>query len=188
VKRSGVVAISLVGTALIGYVAAGPFITIHQIKSAMARKDPEALASNVDFPALRVNLKEEINAIIARQSASGAKGNQLNLLQSPVLSNMVELAVDKLVTANSLAGMASGSGPLQAESDRAQNASENPNSKPFKNARYTYDSFSKFSAWVPSEGVGNIRFVFTRHDLSWTLSNIVLPLDEPIADRRHKIR
>jgi DUF2939 family protein len=40
-----------VGSALlVGYVAAGPFIAINRIKSAVVQPDSEALASNVAFP------------------------------------------------------------------------------------------------------------------------------------------
>jgi hypothetical protein len=53
-----------IAVALIGYAAAGPFIVMGQIRSALGQHDPEALSAHVDFPALRTNLKDQINGFV----------------------------------------------------------------------------------------------------------------------------
>ena len=47
-----------------GYVAAGPLITISQIKSGIEEQDSEKLSDNIDFPVLRQNMKDQFNAVI----------------------------------------------------------------------------------------------------------------------------
>ena len=51
----------------IGYVAAGPFITIYEIQSAIEQKDSEALSSYVDFAVLRSSLKDQLNTIAMKR-------------------------------------------------------------------------------------------------------------------------
>ena len=47
---------------VIAYVAAGPYITIVQIKKGIAEQDSEQLAEKIDFPMLRQELKEQLRA------------------------------------------------------------------------------------------------------------------------------
>ena len=52
--------IGLLLAAIIGvasYVAAGPYLAIHGIRTALAEQDSGRLQKHVDFPALRVNLR-----------------------------------------------------------------------------------------------------------------------------------
>src|SRR5947207_1374394 len=100
--------LAVLATILIGYVAAGPFITIHQIKSAIERKDSEALASNVDFPLLRANLKEQFNALVLRGVANDAKDNMFGALGMLIASRFVESFVDIVVTPAGLASLMAG--------------------------------------------------------------------------------
>ena len=48
----------------------------------------------------------------------------------------------------------------------------------FKNARFSYDSMSKFSIWVPNDKGEEARFVLKREGFSWKLVNLVIPMDE----------
>ena len=43
---------------LFGYIAAGPYIAIHNIKTGFITKDSVKLSENIDFSALRQNLKD----------------------------------------------------------------------------------------------------------------------------------
>jgi hypothetical protein len=157
---------------LVGYVAAGPFIAIHHIKSAVAQRDPEALASNVAFPELRENLKEQFNAILLKKASTELRENAafagLGML---LASRMVDTLVDSSVTPSGLAALMSGRSP-----ERSGDSQSPPSDRRLlENARYTFDSMSKFSAWVRAEDGSELRIVFSRYDLSWKLSNIQLP-------------
>lgn len=156
---------------LVSYVAAGPFIAIHRIKSAIVQRDPEALASNVAFPELRENLKEQFNALFLKKASTELQGNPFAGLGMLFASKMVDTLVDSSVTPSGLAALMSGKSPVQSAD------SQSSDSRLLPNARYTYDSISKFSAWVQAEDGKELRLVFTRYDLSWKLSNILLPVD-----------
>jgi hypothetical protein len=164
----------VVGSALLAsYVAAGPFIAIHRIKSAVVHHDSEALASNVAFPELRENLKEQFNAILLRKASTELQGNPFAGLGMLFVSKMVDTLVDSSVTPSGLAALMSGKSPEQSRDSRPSSS----DSRLLPNARYTYDSISKFSAWVRAKDGRELRIVFTRYDLSWKLSNILLPAD-----------
>jgi hypothetical protein len=167
--------IAALGMALLGYVAAGPFIAMHQIKSAMKQQDSEKLSSYIDFPSLRANLKEKFNASFMKLAAVDLKDNPFQALAMAFASKLVEGMVDSAVTPAGLANLMAGEKPQQVERGVATQASDEQKPEPFNNAHYTYDSPSKFSARIKLGESDEICFVFTRNDLSWKLSNILLP-------------
>lgn len=162
--------------AIIGYVIVGPFITIHQIKSAVEKQDSEQLSDNIDFPVLRSNLKEQFNAMVLKSAASELKGNPFGALAVGLASKLVEGMVESFVTPSGLVSVMEGEAPSRLKRDTVKaQASVKSKPEPFKNARNTYDSPNKFSVWVKNDNKEEIRFVFTRNWLSWKLSNIILP-------------
>jgi hypothetical protein len=162
--------IALLIVAVGGYIAIGPFIAVHEIRTAIENQDSEKLAEYVDFPELRTNLKEQFDAYIMQRATTELKDNPFGVLGMALAGKMVEGMVDSFVTPAGLSRIAAGR--------RSQGAEGSPQEKaqPFKNARYTYDSTSKFSAWVPGEDGDEIRFAFARSGLSWKLTNIIVPL------------
>jgi hypothetical protein len=160
-----------------GYVTAGPFITIYQIKSGVEDRDSEKLSEHIDFPTLRTNLKQQLNVLVAREAESGVKDNNpFAALAMGFASKLGESMVDSLVTPSGLANLMEGKKPLRSEGSEQSPGSGTPKLEPFKDARYTYDSTSKFSLWIKDGTGGEIRFVLTRDGLAWKLSNIVVPI------------
>jgi hypothetical protein len=179
IKKS-IIFLIVVLAGLLIYVAAGPFITIHQIKTGIDQRDSEKLSDNIDFPALRANLKEQFNAVFMKNAAAELEDNPFAVLAIGLASKLIDGIVDAFVTPSGLASLMSGKKPEQPEEARAEGP-EGQNiavrkTELFKNARYTYDGISKFSAWIPDEKGEEIRFVFMREVLSWKLSKIIIPL------------
>lgn len=169
--------VALLVVAIVGYAAAGPYITLHQIKSGIEERDAEKLSEHIDFPSLRANLKEQLNALITKEASSELRGNPFAAVAMGIASKLVEGIVDAFVTPSGLASLMEGKRPQQSDGGSGHSAGSGTHKRePFKNARYTYDSLSKFSAWVEDDNGKPIRFVFTRNGLSWQLTNIVLPL------------
>ncbi len=162
--------------ALAGYIAAGPFIAIHYIKSGIEQKDAEQLSEYVDFPVLRSNLKEQVYALLMQKSVAGLKDNPWEALAMGFASKLIDGMVDIIVTPSSLAKLMEGIQPDSSPLNDAERGTF-PVSRPqlFKNANFTYDRTDKFSAWIKGEHGEKIRFVFTRNGLSWKLSNIIIP-------------
>jgi hypothetical protein len=159
------------------YFAAGPYITIHKIKSGIEHQDPEKISAQVNFTALRTNLKEQFNALFIKQTASDLKDNPFAPLGMVFASKLIDGMVDAFVTPTSLTNLMEGKKPKQPQSEEGTQEADSKKPEPFKGARYTYDSISKFSAWVKDDKGKETRFVFTRKGLSWKLSNIQFPMN-----------
>jgi len=166
--KQAVISIGLLVAALICYVAVGPFITVYEIKAGIENRDSEKLTDYIDFTTLRANIKDQLNAYLMQQMSTELKGNPFGALGIAIGGKLVEGMVDSFVTPIGLSNLAGGRTPQEA-SNHSQPL------EPFKNARYIYDSWSRFSVWVTGEGGREARFVLTRYGLSWKLSNIVVP-------------
>ena len=164
---------------LIGYVfLADPYITVYKIKKGIVAQDSEKLSENIDFPLLRQNLKEQCNAIMMKGVVKELKENPFGALGIALASKLIDGLVDFFVTPSSLAILMEGK-KLDIESDTKLIKPIGGNeTKPFKNARYSYDSINKFSIWVPTDEGEEIRFVLSRTGLSWKLSNIMVPFNK----------
>ena len=173
-KRVVIVGVAI-AVALIGYVAAGPFLVIGQIRSALQHHDSVALSSHVDFPTLRANLTDQINAVIMKNAAQELKGNPSDALGMAVVSKLVDTTVETFVTPSVLTSLMTGT---MSRNDGAESQQvSDQQAEPLRHARYSYDSVAQFSAWVkvtPADR-DELRLVFTLDGLSWKLSNIVLP-------------
>lgn len=161
---------------LIGYVAAGPYLTVSAIKTGIVEKDSEKLSENIEFPTLRQNMKEQLNAVVMKNSATELKDNPFAAIGVALATKMVDGIVDSFVTPSGLAALMEGKKPRKGEN--SGNTPPPQKDDLFKNARYSYDSMSKFSIWVPNDKGEEVRFVFKREVFSWKLVNLVIPMDE----------
>ena len=165
-----------------GYVVAGPYITISAIKDGIVERDADKLSDNIDFPALRQNLKDQINAQVMQNAATELKDNPFAALAVGFASKMVDGVVDAYVTPSGLAKIMEGEKPnIQKNNGAISDKEINDAPKKedlFKNARYSYDSMSRFSIYVPNDKGEEARFVLKRQDLSWKLVNIEIPMGE----------
>lgn len=158
------------------YVAAGPYLTVSAIKTGIAENDSEKLSENIEFPTLRQNMKEQFNAAMLKNTATEMGDNPFAVLATGFATKMVDGLVDSFVTPSGLAALMEGKKPSKSESD----VKTQPQKKDdlLKNARYSYDSMSKFSVWVPNDNGEEARFVLKRDGFSWKLVNLVIPMDE----------
>ena len=163
---------------LVAYVAAGPYITIAEIKKGIAEQDSERLAEKIDFSMLRLDLKEQLRAKGISTAVKEAEKNPLAALVAGVATTMVDGVVDSVVTPAGLASLMGGEKPSDQTSRRSETSSPREKDELFRNARYGYDSLSKFSAWVPTDDGKEIRFILHRGGISWRLVRVVLPMGE----------
>jgi hypothetical protein len=176
--------VALVGASLLVVVAVyafvvSPLATIHQIKAGIQQQDAEKLSDAIDFPTLRENLKEQFDAVIAKKAGEKMRNNPLGALGMVFASKIAETMVDSIITPSGLAAAVAGKEPGAAPDQASPDTNDSsPRQNLFKNARYTYDSLSKFSVRVPTKNNAEVRLVLIRNGLSWKLSNIVLPMAE----------
>ncbi|PQA47452.1 DUF2939 domain-containing protein, partial [Amnimonas aquatica] len=106
--KKGIWAVVGVLVLVIGYVVAGPFLTIHQIKGALKERDKEALAERVDFPVLRTNLKEQFNERLMDEMSSSQHADGFAAFGMMLASKLVDVMVDAMVTPSGIARLMSG--------------------------------------------------------------------------------
>jgi len=158
------------------YAAAGPYITLYQIRSGVKNSDSEKISEHVDFATLRTNLKGQLHAHVLNGEAPDRKDNPFAAVAKGFVSKMADDVVDSYITPAGLTKLVSGK-----KRDRKRNSGQHPesgghNRDLFQDARCHYDSLSQFSVRVKDDKDRDIRFILTRDGLSWKLSNIILPL------------
>ena len=101
------------GLTLVGYAAAGPFMTMREIRTGLQSQDQEKLSENIDFPTLRQNLKDQLNAAMVKHvtSAPELKGNPFAGLAVALVPMFVDRMVDTIITPAGLANLMSGNAP-----------------------------------------------------------------------------
>lgn len=157
-----IIQISLALAAIItAYIAAGPYLTLNNIKASLIENNPAKLAENIDFPLLRQNLKEQINAAMLTNASEDTE-NPFALLAAGLVTVMTEKLVEGLITPN---GMAAAFGK------------ENANSKDelFQDAKIDFESISVVSILIPGENNIETRMILQREGITWKLTNVILP-------------
>ena len=165
--------------ALGSYVAAGPYLAIHGIRTALAEQDTGKLEKHVDFPALRVSLKAQAEDALARRAGTGIQSSFFGAIAMSVANNMLGAGVDTMVTPLGIGAL------LQGRSMWKQSVGDTVDgdtygkavpADPLKTATHHYESPSRFTATIQNEAGQPVVFVFKRKGLSWKLADIRLPM------------
>ena len=150
-----------------------PYWTLFSIGGAIVDDDPKALGERVDFPALRVNLKEQL-----RDSGPKPKPgeNSFAAFGRVFGSKLGEWMVDSVVKPDTVL--------LFAKEALKRSANPEELKSPWRRAlavvyqgKSGYDDFSTYSYRIPIEG-GEVRFELKRSGLGWRLTNAVIPPEQ----------
>lgn len=172
--------------ALAAYVGAGPYLTMRAIRTAVKEQDTTALAKQIDFPALRASLKAQLLDAMVREAGEDVQANPIGAFALTIATSVVNGTVDAMVTPIGLAGVMEGRRLWRNTRDsfsRPQvdaNGEPLPVPEPLHDARYNYESLSRFTATVEDESGKPIVFVLRRNGLQWKLADIRLPLDKNV--------
>ncbi|PHV28701.1 hypothetical protein CSQ93_05885 [Janthinobacterium sp. BJB426] len=160
--------------ALAATVYASPYYALHQIKTALAERNAEALAAHVDFPALRASVKTQLEASMARSiEATAGSGNPLAALGQSIASAMLGKMVDTmvspagvvaLVNKSAVSPQANANADADAPADGAQ-----------KKAEYSagYAGVNTFVVRAKDGNAQDGALVLLRHGVwGWKLSSI----------------
>lgn len=178
--------IVLVLALLAGYVAAGPYLTVNAIRKAVQEQDTAALSEHVDFPALRLSLKAQLEDYLVRQAGEDMQSNPIGAIAVRIAGAAAGGAVDALATPIGIGAVLEGRNLFNrlGGSGRGQDVyAPNVPNDPLKDAKYGFESPSRFTATVNNADGEPVVFVLTRSGLSWKLSDIRLPIGEPPAPR-----
>ena len=169
------IGLGVVVVLVLGYMFATPYITAYQMKTAGESRDGEALSEHVDFPALRQNLKDQLNVILGKEMAKEVEDNPLAVFGVAFGGVIVEKLVDAYVTPVGITELMKGKKP---DSDNADgDTTRQTSSEPFSDVSMSYESFSKFTiATRDSESGEEMKFILRRRGMNWKLAEIMLPL------------
>ena len=165
--------------ALGGYVAAGPYLAINGIREALAEQDTGKLERHVDFPALRVSIRSQLEDALARRAGSEVQSNLFGAFALSVASNLLGTGVDAMVTPLGIGALLQGRTMWKksiGDTVDGDTYGKPVPADPLKEAEHKYESPSRFTATVHDENGDPVVFVFKRRGLRWKLADIRLPL------------
>lgn len=159
-----------------------PHLTVHAMRQAAERGDAEALASHVDFPALRDSVRAQLAARVSDRLGGDSAWSRLG---ADFATTLAAPAIDAMISPEALTMLFAGrdmhdryAGPAETTSPTADADSHGGIDTGQWRLSMGYDDLSTFSVKVANDGMGLApsRLVFKRrHLLWWKLSAIELP-------------
>jgi hypothetical protein len=173
--------IVLVLVALAAAYVASPVYAFHQLKDAAETGDRERLEALVDFPAVKEDLKRQVDSGATKlaRRAEGV-GYPIAAVVGALGAALGDRAIDKLVTADAISAMVQyGETPREHRKQAAKaDASSGQGGEGPTSVRFAYLSPDRFRARVApaSEPAHGIDLILGRQGLfSWRLEGIELP-------------
>jgi uncharacterized protein YneF (UPF0154 family) len=166
------VLILLVG--ILAYAAVGPFITMYQIKVEIDNHDGDKLNANIDFQALRANLKEQLNVMVMKKAGTDLQDNPIGGLVFGMASKASEEIVDSIVTPEGLSAAIEGRKHKKNEARDSSQVKTKSFREFLQQFDYEFESTSRFIVWLKDKKKA-AKFVLERQRLSWKLNNVLIP-------------
>ncbi|MDC7711811.1 DUF2939 domain-containing protein [Vogesella indigofera] len=166
--------LTLAAIAVISWFYYTPYLAIQGMQNAAQERNATKLASYVDFPVVKENLKTELNG----QMLQKLQGNPFAAVGVVFAGALVNTMVDVIVSPQGLAMMMRGEKPLPAASAEATDSSTQEQANEKVETKMGYDGLSQFTVKVYQRDKPDqaINLVLQRHNLvSWQLTEIRLP-------------
>jgi len=165
--------------AIAGWIAAGPFLTIHAIRSAIQEQNAAKLSQYVDFPALRTSLRQQVDDYVVRRAGPDMQASLFGAVALQLASGATDGIVDALATPAGLAAVMEGRNfwhRLSGQRRGADSLATTAPRDPLEGARYAFESPSRFTATVRNADGDPVVFVLARRGFAWRVTEVVLPL------------
>ncbi|MCP3712747.1 DUF2939 domain-containing protein [Paraburkholderia sp. CNPSo 3274] len=111
------VALAMV-VAAIGYAYASPYIAVKHMKAAADARDAVALNEYVDYPALRLSLKQQVGELLHRRVEGQHSSNPLLILGAVIGAALISPLVDAYATPEGVAALLNGMPPTGKPGDQ----------------------------------------------------------------------
>ncbi|WP_241299962.1 DUF2939 domain-containing protein [Burkholderia stabilis] len=106
-----IVVLAIAVVAAIGYAYASPYVALGRLKSAIDARDAQAISEYVDFPSLRISLKQQVTEELMRRIDAVKKNNPLAMIGALIGSALIGPLVDAYATPEGVAALMSGLPP-----------------------------------------------------------------------------
>lgn len=103
-----IVVLAVAVFAAIGYAYASPYIALGRLKSAVDARDAQAVSEYVDFPSLRISLKQQVTEELMRRIDAVKKDNPFAVIGALIGSALIGPLVDAYATPEGVAALMSG--------------------------------------------------------------------------------
>lgn len=155
------------------YLASGPFITIHGIKSSIKEKDSDRLSTYIEFDLLKKNLKEQFNTEMLKITSADPDKNPLGMMVAGFASQVVDGLLDVYLTPSSIALLLEGEKPDLYGSFNHQKQAKKEAIEPLEEYRVRFISHSRFYVYTKGSHDQEIKIVLQRFGLEWKMTNII---------------
>ena len=170
--KKWLIIIVLIALTLLVYAAAGPYLTIRRIEHSIARQDYESLSEQIDFPAVRADLRAQLQRKLEAESPEFLKDIPFaDKLVTGLSAKVLEQTIDPLM-AGQLLYIMQGNQPdldfgIREWLDPRQVPESTSTEAVFHDASYAYVDHRTFVATVTHTESGTYRFTFRRSGLRW---------------------
>jgi hypothetical protein len=178
-RRSLLIKITILGVlilliGILAYAAVGPFITMYQIKMGIDTHDGDKLNANIDFPALRENLKEQLNAMLMKKAGTDQQDNPIGELVFGLASKASEGIVESIVTPEGLSAAMEGRKHKKNQASDSSQVKTKSFREFLQQFDYEFESTSRFIVWLENKKKA-AKFVLERQGLIWKLNKVIIP-------------
>lgn len=111
------VAVAMIVAAL-GYAYASPYIAVKHMKAAADARDAATLNEYVDYPALRLSLKQQVGEMLQRRVEGQHSSNPLLILGAVIGAALISPLVDAYATPEGVTALLNGMPPTGKPGDR----------------------------------------------------------------------
>jgi len=166
--------ISLIVIGLGVYLASGPFITIHGIRSSIKEKDSDRLSTYIEFDLLKKNLKEQFNTQMIKATSADEEKNPLGMMVAGFASQVVDGLLDAYLTPSSIALLLEGEKPDRYRSSlNRETSAEKESTEPLKEYSVKFVSHDRFYVYTKGNHDQEIKIILQRFGLDWKMTNII---------------
>lgn len=117
-RRLVVAAVVLLMVAVLGYAYASPYIVLDRLKRAADARDAETVNAYVDYPALRVSLKQQVTELLMRRIDAQKHGNPFAVIGAMIGAALIGPLVDAYATPDGVAAILNGMPPRGQPGER----------------------------------------------------------------------
>ncbi|MCA8035421.1 DUF2939 domain-containing protein [Burkholderia arboris] len=121
-----IVALVVAVIAALGYGYASPYVALGRLKSAIDARDAQAISEYVDFPSLRISLKQQVTEELMRRVDAVKKDNPFAVIGALIGSALIGPLVDAYATPEGVAALMSGLPPRGNPGERPPDWSNQP--------------------------------------------------------------
>ena len=145
-----------------------PYLTLNTIENATTNRNANALAQEIDFPALRASIKENIKAQLIKKIAKTGTAETAKITPE-IIEKTVSLRVDKIITPEGIEQLMLDGLPenkldlVDLDRDIAKS-----------DIKMGYESFDRFVIRITSkiDRTKDVSLILKRSGLAWKLSGI----------------